>query len=338
MAFQTPKTPLPIQTLSVYPADMLRVSHGVNLGDPVTIAPELELEDVYELTGNASQQRLAIATHEDTGDFYIAGGSELGQAGTPLFLDCLITLMGPHGTTDEALVLVETDANTGMIIGTYLHPLTPLSPKTGYTLVRVDYEGARAKLATSACVSFSRGTAITLADGRQVTVENLIPGDRILTKDNGPQELRWIGMQTVRAVGSFAPIVIAAGALNNTDELVVSPNHRLFIYQREDKVGAGQSEVLVKARHLINDTSVVRAEGGFIEYFQLLFDKHEIIFAEGIASESLFVDTTTQPVVPVEVRQRLKSVAKPVRSGYELNARDLAARDVVDVLKRASAI
>src|SRR5690606_17316517 len=123
--------------------------------------------------------------------------------------------------------------------------------------------------------------------------------------DNGPCEIRWIGRQVVRATGAFAPILIAKGALNNSGDLMLSPNHRLFIYQRRDRIRAGRSEVLVRARQLVNGHSVVQSDGGFVEYFQLLFDRHEIIYAEGIAAESLLVDTRVRPVIPDEVTRRL---------------------------------
>ncbi len=326
----------PIQSLQVLCSDSFKVSHGVNQGDALSPGRDMVMEDVYMLSEHATTRRLALIHDEVTGAFAVAAETSTGQPGAALFLDSVVTFMGPNGTTDEALILVETDPETGAIAEVYLHPLSPIHPKTGYTLVTVDQDGARAKLAESACVSFTRGTNITMADGRQVPVEDLRPGDRILTKDNGAQVLRWIGMQTMRATGAFAPIVIAAGAMNNAGELTVSPNHRLFIYQRVDTIGAGQKEVLVKARNLVNGTSVVASQGGFVDYFQLLFDKHEIIFAEGIASESLFVDTTTRPIVPHDVRARLLGDAAPVRAGHELRASDLAAKDAVSVLKRAS--
>lgn len=337
MSFQNQTTSLPIQSLQVFPAGDFRVSHGVNQGDAVGVAGELELEDIFELAPEAAQMRLAIATDEEGGGFFVAADSELGRAGAALYLDSLVTFMGPHGSTEEALVLVEIAPETGMVARTYLHPLTPLAAKTPYTLVTIDPDGARAKLAQSACVSFCRGTHITMADGRQVLVEDLRCGMRVLTRDSGPQELHWIGEQTLRASGAFAPIVIAPGALNNTGELVVSPNHRLFVYQRVDAMGTGQKELLVKARHLLNGISVVKSEGGFVDYFQLLFDKHEIIYAEGIASESLFVDTTTSLVVPKEVQARLTGDARPVQAGRELTAADLAPKDAVEMLRRASA-
>jgi len=56
----------------------------------------------------------------------------------------------------------------------------------------------------------------------------------------------------MRAKGDFAPVVIKAGALNNMHDLVVSPEHRLFVYQQQDKLGIGRAETLVRAKHLVN--------------------------------------------------------------------------------------
>ncbi len=341
MTFQSLTQTMPVQHLQVYRAEAFRVSEGVNLGEAIGIADDLELEDTYSLNDGAQLERLALSqpqatsAHAGKAAFSIAENSELGTPGQALFLDCLLTFMAPHGETLEALLLVETD-RAGMIGATYLLPLAPVAAKTGYTLVTIDRENALERLAQSASVSFSRGTRITMADGRQVAVEDLRPGDRILTKDSGPQVLRWIGHQTLRASGAFVPITIAPGALNNTGPLTLSPNHRLFIYQRVDHLGAGSREVMVRARDLVNGTSVVQTPGGFVDYFQLLFDKHEIIYAEGIASESLFVDMTTRPVVPAEIQARLKGDARPSLAGLELTAGELSRRDAVALLKRAS--
>ncbi len=346
MTFQSPKSSMPVQHLQVYQAEDFRVIQGVNEGEALGVADDLLLEDVYSLRPGARPRRLAIRYPEPREGlrrpdpqsppaFRVGEDSQLGETGHPLHLDALLTFMAPHGETVEVLVLVETDT-AGMIARTCLLPLAPLSEKTGYALVTIDRDQALARLAQTALVSFSRGTRITMADGRQVPVEKLRPGDRILTRDSGPQILRWIGRQTLRAVGAFAPITIAPGALNNTGPLTLSPNHRLFIYQRVDRLGTGSREVMVRAGNLVNGTSVVQSAGGFVEYFQLLFDKHEIIYAEGIASESLFVDMTTRPVVPEEVQARLKGDARPVEAGLELEAAELSRADAVELLRRAS--
>jgi hypothetical protein len=178
-----------------------------------------------------------------------------------------------------------------------------------------------------------------MANGLQKPIETLAVGDRVLTRDNGPREIRWIGTQTVRATGAFAPIKIAKGALNNSGDLILSPNHRLFIYQRRDRIQAGRSEVLVRARHLVNGETVVQSDGGFVDYFQLLFDQHEIIYAEGIAAESLLVDTRVRAVIPEAVRGRLDQLESMADRGarFELDEGALDAMVAAELLRRASA-
>ncbi|MGH1368857.1 MAG: Hint domain-containing protein [Maritimibacter sp.] len=332
---------LPVRHLSVYVADGFRVTHGVNEGDALTDASDLLLEDIYELDAAAPAARLSLAMGEDARDVHLTGESGLGTPGAPVFLDSLVTFMDPDGETLEALVLVEVDAPTGTISEVYLHPLGAIHAKTPYTLVTIDTQSARERLAQSASVSFTRSTHITMADGRQKPIEDLVVGDKVLTRDSGPQEVRWVGMQTLRATGAFAPVMIEKGALNNTRALTVSPNHRLFIYQRFDALGTGKKELLVKAGLLVNGTSVVQNPGGYVDYVQVLFDKHEIIYAEGIASETFFADTTTRPALPDAVAKRLGLARSntQVTSARELGEADLSARrDAVDMLRIISTI
>lgn len=332
-------TSVPTRHLQVFRAGDFRVVSGVNEGDPLGDASELAFEDIYALAEEARPVRLALAAGPGDGAFRVGDETGAGQPDAPVYLDCLLTFMGPAGGTRDALVFVET-APDGTIAEVYLYPLAPLTPKRGYALVTVDRQGGHARLAGIASVAFTRGTRITLAGGSQRRIEDLRPGDRVLTRDSGPQVLRWIGLDTMRAAGPFAPITIRAGALHNTHDLVVSPGHRLFVYQRIDALRAGRKEVLVRAELLVNGTSVTRDEGGFVDYFQLLFDKHEIIYAEGIAAESLFVDTATRATLPDEVARRIAGTGSaPRRAAHEMRDTDLAARkDAAEALRRLSAL
>jgi hypothetical protein len=329
----------PVRQLMVHRAENLRVVHGVNEGEPLADAAELLPEDVYELSDDARARPLALA-QVPGGAFTVGARTNAGTPGAKICLDSLVTFMSADGSTVEALILVELEPGTDLIAAVHVHPFTPMMPKVPYTLVTIDRDGARARLAESATVSFTRGTRITMADGRQVPVEDLAPGDRVLTRDSGPQEVRWTGMQTVRAEGDFAPVRIRAGALHNMGDLVVSPNHRLFIYQRISALGAGQRDLLVRAGLLVNGTSVTRTPGGFVDYVQVLFDHHEIIYAEGIAAESLFADPATRGALPDAIARELD--ARPLRDAvegaFELRESDLLARgDAVEVLRRISA-
>lgn len=132
---------------------------------------------------------------------------------------------------------------------------------------------------------FVAGTMILTPDG-EVAVETLTPGDLVMTHDDGPQPLRWIGQRTVDAVDSFAPVRINAGTFGDHRDLLVSPQHRVLIRDSLAELLFGESEVLVAAKDLLNDKSVRIQEGGDVTYVHLLFDRHQVIFSEGLTTES----------------------------------------------------
>ncbi|GGX57299.1 hypothetical protein GCM10007385_27710 [Tateyamaria omphalii] len=324
----------PAQSMSVFRAESFVVSEGANLGDPLACADDMMLDDIYALAASAQPERLS--THAgDPSHLTVAEGSECGTPGAAIHLDCALTLMSPDGKITDAIVLVEVDT-VGTIDQVYLLPLARLEPRTDYALVGIDREDARSKFAHLTCARFTRGTHITMASGKQIPIEDLSVGDRVLTRNDGVQQVRWVGQSTVRATGDFAPICIRAGTLNNERDLIVSPDHRLFIYQRKDRLGAGRSELLIKARHLVNNDSVFVQDGGFVDYFELLFDTHQIIYAEGIAAESMLIDTRTIPVVPEEVSSQLVSHSNTSLSGLDVTESLLNRPDAAELLKRAS--
>jgi Hint domain-containing protein len=328
----------PIQNIPVYDAEMFRVSFGANLGDAISTMDDLVADDVYHLSPRAGLQRLGLRTNSE-GHFCVASGTELGTPDARLHLDCAVQLMSPDGQITDALILVEVD-DGGHIASIYLLPLSRILAKTDYTLVDMDRASARRKFAQVACVSFTKGTHITLGSGAQKRIEDLRVGDKVLTRDDGVRSVRWIGQSTVRAAGDFAPIVITAGTLNNVGDLVVSPDHRLFVYQRSDQIGVGCPELLVKARHLVNGDSVYVRNGGFVEYYQILFDSHHIIYAEGIAAESMLIDPRTRPALPQELLEKLGAIlpghGRGDMHGLEVQKTLLDRPDAIDLLRRAS--
>lgn len=323
------------QTVAVFAAADFFVSDGVAAGEGLSFADELVMDDVYQLRKSAERRRLSLCISEEDGGFVIAEDTESGTSGNRVVLDCCITIIAPDSTTYEILVLVEVE-NDG-VEAIYMLPLATLRPKVDYRLVGVDRHAATTRFAEVACVSFTRGTHITMASGEQRPIEALNIGDMVLTRDDGPQAVRWVGETTLRAVGEFAPIVITKGVLHNENDLVVSPDHRIFIYQRQDRLGAGRAEVLVKVRHLINGDTVYQRDGGFVDYFQLLFDSHQIIYAEGIAAESLLIDPRTRAAVPDEIAPGgARQHAHRQHQDYEVQESLLSQPDAVELLRRAS--
>jgi hypothetical protein len=331
-----------LTSVQAHRAEHFRVEYGANMGDPLGVLEDLVLDDIYMLDAASAPPRLGIADHH-AGSLSVADTSALGTPGAALHLDCLLTLMPDRGPNTEILVLVEADTE-GYIAAICLVPLAPLRPQMPYPRVKAERGPARRKLAQSACVSFTRGTRIPLSTGEQRPIEQMRPGDRVLSRDAGIQQVRWVGQSTLRAVGDLDPILIRKGALNNANDLIVSPAHRLMVYQRSDEIGAGAPEILVRARDLVNGDSVVVLDGGFADYFQILFDRHHIISAEGIAAESTFLDPVTRPALPEDVFAAragnepgaLPAAHKSGAHGLDVSRSLLDRPDAVGLLKRAS--
>ncbi len=327
----TPK-PAPLRTLAVFQAGDVVVTSGANFGDAISFADELILDDVYQISAGAEASLLSLSLITGTERFKVSAETDLGTPGNTVHLDCALTLMAPDGTTFEAMIFVEVEDRMAMEI--YFLPLAAVKPKTDYRLVGLSREDCMKRLAQSASVAFTKGTHITKADGRQVPIEDLAPGDMVLTRNNGPKEVQWIGQDTTRAVGEFAPVLIREGVMNNSRDLLISPDHRLFVYQRTDTVGAGRKQVMIKARHLVNGDTVTRQEGGFVDYYQLLFDNHYIVYAEGIATESTLIDDRTQAAMPQDVGAQPHDTTRH----QELEITDVDGKsDLARRLKEASA-
>ncbi|MEQ3624365.1 MAG: Hint domain-containing protein [Celeribacter sp.] len=139
-------------------------------------------------------------------------------------------------------------------------------------------------------ICFVAGTLILTAQGER-PIETLVPGDMVVTRDHGLAPLRWIGTRRMAVTPAIAPIRITAGALGpNMPErdLCVSPQHRVLVRGARAEMLFGASEVLVAARHLVDDARVLRDTAAQqVTYVHLMFDAHEVIYTEGLQSESL---------------------------------------------------
>ena len=132
---------------------------------------------------------------------------------------------------------------------------------------------------------FVEGTKVKTPEG-EVAVEHLQVGNLVLTKDDGAQPLRWIGSRTVAAAGSFAPIHIRRGTFGEHGDLWVSPLHRVLVRDPMSELLFAEAEVLVAAKELVDGKNVRQVEGGEVTYVHLLFDRHQILWSEGLETES----------------------------------------------------
>lgn len=145
-------------------------------------------------------------------------------------------------------------------------------------------------------VCFCAGTLIETDQGPR-PIETLRVGDRVQTLDHGLQVLRWIGQrelstEALQIAPQLRPIRIARDALGRGQparDLCVSPQHRILIRSVIAERMNGAREVLIAAKHLVGLPGIVVLAGAApVTYLHMLFDRHEVVFANGAAAESLF--------------------------------------------------
>ena len=286
-----------------FDAALIRVVAGVNHGDTLAETEPGEPGDLYRITGQARPERLVLAgAHAREGRQKLAQGTRIGRVGDDLTLRRVLTLMAPNGDRVELLVIALS--GTARL---YAIPLSPMAQRMDYTLLAHSLPPADIRLADLICASFLDGTRLTMADGSLRAVGQLQPGDLLLTRDNGPQPLRWIGHAALNAAGPFAPVVISAGTLGNPADLVLGPHHRVFLYQRGGNRQGVAAEILVEARHLVNGDTVWRRDDGYCRFCALVFDRHEVIYAEGVPVESMMVNDMVLELLPRELAEDLKT-------------------------------
>ncbi len=154
---------------------------------------------------------------------------------------------------------------------------------------------------------FAAGTLIETDTGLR-PVEQIAVGDLVRTLDNGFQPVRWTGQRTVSGHGILAPIEIAEGALGNQRRLVVSPQHRMLVGGWRAEIYFGQEQVLLAAVHMVNDRTIRQVARQRVLYVHLAFDRHEVIFAEGIPSESLYLGETALNSLSANQRTEIESI------------------------------
>jgi len=135
---------------------------------------------------------------------------------------------------------------------------------------------------------FTPGTLMDTPKGAR-PIETLAVGDLVCTRDNGAQELLWIGRRTVQGDGDFAPIAFELGAIGNDARLLVSPQHRMLVEGWRAQLFFGTDEVLVRAKHMVNGCTIRQVPQDKVTYIHLLFAQHEIVTAAGVPSESYFL-------------------------------------------------
>ena len=139
---------------------------------------------------------------------------------------------------------------------------------------------------------FTPGTRITTHRG-EIPVEHLAAGDRVVTRDNGIQTVRWVGktqmfLQDFQAEPHLLPVFIRQGALGKglpERDMMVSPNHRILVTNDRAPLRFADREVLVAAKHLTSQ-GVHTVQSSGTTYIHFMCDRHQVVLADGIWTET----------------------------------------------------
>jgi len=165
-------------------------------------------------------------------------------------------------------------------------------------------------------ICFAPGTMIRTADGERA-IEDLRPGDRIQTMDNGLEEVLWTGQRRMtgarlHAMPHLRPIRLRGGALGvgrPDRDLLVSPQHRMLVKGPAAQALFNSAEVLVAAEDLVNDHSVIVDHTlREVTYVHVLLDRHQVIWANGLETESFHPSNTALETVAPEQRAGLLQI------------------------------
>lgn len=191
-------------------------------------------------------------------------------------------------------------------------------------------------------VCFEEGTRIATPRG-QVPVQNLRPGDLVLTEDAGAQPLRWVCGGSVMATDTALPVRFQPGALGNRHALSVSGQHLMLVEGWDCEMLFGEEQVLVAAKDLAGLPGISQeTRPRRVVYYHLLLDRHHLLRAEGALTESLHPGPMAMEALPARARAALHAQFLPWE--IERFARQPAARRVLKaheakvlVARRASA-
>jgi hypothetical protein len=267
-------------------------------------------------TGPQTKTAVLIAWQLDNGDTYLLNGVEEGAQPTAL----------------DNLGII-----TNITINSVLIGFSDNLAITYFTTVGSDI------------LCFTSGTLIKARHG-EIAIEDLSVGDEVLTADHGYQPIRWIGARTLdfielRMNPHLRPIRIRAGALGNglpERDLLVSPQHRMLVASRIARHMFGTHEVLAAAKQLLLIDGIEVAEDIHeVTYWHFLCNEHEIVWANGALSETLYTGKQALRSVGPEARKEIFAIfpelkrngadnqpngARPLITGRK--ARKLALRHV----------
>lgn len=172
------------------------------------------------------------------------------------------------------------------------------------------------------------GDAKIRTEHGDVAVRDLKVGDKVVTFDGGVEPIRWIGSRSLDSIDlrmnpKLRPVVIRANALGEghpAEDLTVSPQHRILIRSTIARRMFGTNEVLVPAIKLIGIEGIELSpeSGAGVDYYHILFDKHQIVYSNEAWTESLYIGPWAIKSMSQDAREEIVTIFPELcKPGFE---------------------
>ena len=265
----------------------------------------------------------------DPGEYVIGPTSTLIPDEVALYTNGTVTIAGTTYTDIDMVVTLFTDGTYSVRIMDYDIPPGIYSDVTYVQLGTwdgVDYTGVNLAGVDQPFVCFAAGTRVDTPDGPQ-RVERLQVGDTVLTRDHGPQTVRWVASSHVTAQGPNAPVRIPVGALGNDRLVELSPQHRVMVAGPLIDLYFDTPEVLVRAKDLVGVNGISYVRRPVAHYVHFACDRHEVVTAHNMPVETFYPGPQARDILGQGAFDRFATavgdmktygpIARPVLSGAE---------------------
>jgi hypothetical protein len=307
------------------PAPVINYTDSAGVTKPLFIEVTAEVEVTpHCFTGDAPVVTITEdANNDGTIDVAELNGLINVQIALPggAFAGDTLTITNPDGSTTDVILTVNQIV-AGEVLVEFAAPAAGVTTTVSADITSIVGTSGTGTDSATMAVCFVQGTLIATADG-DIPVEDLKVGDLVETLDRGQQPLRWVGQRHLDAReltenANLRPIRIrknVVSAEKGVGDLVVSPQHRILIASKVAQRMFGNTEILVPAKQLLAIEGVEIADDlEDVTYFHILFDQHEIVYANGVPSESLHLGEEAQKSLSAAGREEIYTLFPEVAS------------------------
>jgi len=245
--------------------------------------------------------------------------------GTPLYLTGTASLWDNDGVLQHGSFFIIEDTDLADVLrplmpeGTTLPELIPVFiPDDQSASFTVGGDGILQGLTTPEAPFVCFGEQVRIQTNKgSVSCADLMVGDRIMTRRGTFEAIRWIGRRDLTEWDfcrdeRLRPVRICAGALGNglpLRDMLVSRQHRMVVSSVISERVTGHPDTLIPAIRLTELRGIEIAQDVTkITYTHLLLDQHEVVFAEGAPTESLYLGTEALAGLTPDARQEISSL------------------------------